>query len=287
MGEKRKCPALGAQLRNSMQVYYPIAQLPVYLRPLTEEENAKIERFAPEVAKGRDHFRLLRIFAANYNELVNTISGSLKVGEMEDAEKIEFDRVLLNLLSSGRAITDHFTKFFASKYGETDRRDELTTYLGRLRKGSWAFAFIEDVRNYIQHEGLPIADYNRGFSGTSVELKMTVDAVKLAKEKKDPRAWWYSKLDASRGTIDFFAMVQEYYLRMTRDLASFLVKVFVPDFVAAHEFFASLANEVRKTVPHGKMIVLTEFESADHKHKFSFVPYPEDVFRELGLSVQH
>jgi hypothetical protein len=51
-------------------------------------------------------------------------------------------------------------------------------------------------------------------------------------------------------------------------------------------FFTKLADEVKKAVPHGKMIVLTEFESTDRKQKFSFVPYPEDVFRELGLSVQ-
>jgi hypothetical protein len=286
MSETRKCPALGAQLPNSMQVYFPTAQLPVYLRPLTNDENAGIERFAPEVAKGRDHFRLFRIFNANYSELINTISRSLRVGEMEDAEKVEFDRVLLNLLSSGRAITDHFTKYFSAKFGDTDRNDELKKYFSRLREESWAVAFIEDVRNFIQHEGLPIVDYNRGFSGTSVELKITVDAARLSSEKKDPRAWKYSKLNAGHGTIDFFAMVQEYYLRMTRDLANFLAKSFVPDFVEAHKFFTRLAAEVKKAVPHGKMIVLTEFESTDRKHKFSFVPYPEDVFRELGLSAQ-
>jgi hypothetical protein len=154
-----------------------------------------------------------------------------------------------------------------------------------LREASWAFAFIEDVRNFIQHEGLPIADYNRKFSGTAVELKLTVNAEKLSAEKKDPRAWRYSNLNASHGTIDFFAMVQEYYLRTTRDLGSFLAKAFVPDFVEANRFFARLATEVKKTVPQGKMIVLTKFGSGGHKHEFSFVPYPEDVFRELGISV--
>lgn len=280
--ETRVCPALGARLPNSMQVYYPTAQLPVYLRALTEEENAAIDRYAPDVAKGMDHFRLFRIFRSNYDELIKTISLSLKVGEMKDVEKIEFDRVLLNLLASGKAITDHFTKYFHSQFGSTEHRDDMRKFIDRLRDGSWAFAFIEDVRNYIQHQGLPIVFYDRGFSGTAVNLKITVDAKALSKES---RAWKYSKLDESRGTLDFFQLVQEYYLRITRDLANFLAKMFVPNFVEAHEFFSRLAAEVKKTVPNGEMIVLTEFVSSNTKHNFSFVRYPEDVYRELGLSI--
>ena len=88
MTETRQCPALGAQLPNGMQVYYPTAQLPVYVRPLTHEEQATIDRLAPEVAKGRDHFQLFRIFVSNYNELINAVSSHLRIGELEDAEQV-------------------------------------------------------------------------------------------------------------------------------------------------------------------------------------------------------
>ena len=82
-----------------MQPYYPTAQIPVYLRALSHEEQANIERFALEIAKVRDHFQLFRIFIPNYSELVKTISSHLVVGDLQDKEKVEFDRVLLNLLS--------------------------------------------------------------------------------------------------------------------------------------------------------------------------------------------
>jgi hypothetical protein len=94
----RECPALGAQLPNSMQPYYPTAQIPVYLRVLNHEEQANIERFAPEIAKARDHFQLFRIFISNYSELVKTISSHLVVGDLQDKEKVEFDRVLLLII---------------------------------------------------------------------------------------------------------------------------------------------------------------------------------------------
>src|SRR5882757_8045143 len=105
-----------------------------------------------------------------------------------------------------------------------------------LREKSWAFAFVEDVRNYIQHQGLPIADYNRSYSSMSVSLKLTIDAAKLSSEKKDPREWCYSKLNARHGTFDFFEKLQEYYLRVTRDLGGFLAKWLVPNLVEAHQF---------------------------------------------------
>jgi hypothetical protein len=288
MTKQYQCPALGAQLQNALQVYYPTAQLPIYLRPLTHEELTTVDRFAPEVAKGRDHFQLFRIFVRNHKDLINTISSQLRVGELSDVEKVELDRVLLNFLASGRAITDHFIKYFDSQFGDSENREELKKYLARLREGSWAFAFIEDVRNYIQHQGLPVADYNRSFSPTSVKLNLTINAEKLCAEKKDPREWWYSKLNPSHGTFDLFDKLQEYYLRVTRDLGNFLAKWFVPNLVEAHKFFSGLAAEVKKKVPNGKMIVLTEFESDEGKgkHSFSFVSYPEDVFRELGLTVR-
>jgi hypothetical protein len=277
-----QCPALGVQPPSSPEaVFFPIAQLPVYIRPLTPTENADLDRFASEVAKAHDHFRLFRIFTSNYQELIRTVSHSFKIGIMEDSEKLEFDRLLLNLLASGTAIRDHFVKYFSSKFGKTEHADELRGFLDRLRAGSWAFAFMEDVRDYIQHQGLPIVFYDRSFSATSIKLKMTVDATKLSEDK---RAWKYSKLSATKGTFDFFELIQEYYLRTKRDLANFLAKWFVPDLVPAHEFFSQLTKEAKEKVPTGRTIILMTFETIGHKHNFSFVPYPEDVFRELGLS---
>ena len=73
---------------------------------------------------------------------------------------------------------------------------------------------------------------------------------------------------------------------MTRDLANFLAKAFVPNFVDAHAFFGKLTAEAKQVVPNGRMVVLTRFFSEQGKHKFSFVEYPEDVYRELGLTMQ-
>jgi hypothetical protein len=104
------------------------------------------------------------------------------VGDLRDKEKVEFDRVLLNLLSSGRAITDHFTRYFDAQFGNTEHSDKLKKFLAMLREKSWAFAFVEDVRDYIQHQGLPIADYNRSYSSMSVRLELTIDAAKLSSD---------------------------------------------------------------------------------------------------------
>jgi hypothetical protein len=279
---ERQCPALGAQLPDAMEPYYPRAQLPVYLRPISDNERKTIQRFLRETGEARDHFRLFRIFGANYDELVKVISqGVLKIGLAPDDERIVFDRVFLNLLASGKAITDHFSKYLTAKFGVQKRR-EFREYLKRLREASWAFAFMEDVRNYVQHQGLPIVDYTRSFSATSVKLSITINAEKLA---VDTRAWPNSKLTAQHGTLEVFDLVSEYYLRISRDLANFLAKWLVPNFVEAHKFFATLAGEVKRAVPNGRVILLEQYVSANHKHSFSFIELPENVFGELGISV--
>src|SRR5438105_6010174 len=61
----------------------------------------------------------------------------------------------------------------------------------------------KDLRNYIQHQGLPVANYSRSFSPTLVRLNLTINAGKLCAEKNDPREWWYSKLNTGHGTFDF------------------------------------------------------------------------------------
>jgi hypothetical protein len=173
--------------------------------------------------------------------------------------------------------------YFGAKFGKSPQRYDLRRFLEDLRKGSRSFAIAEDVRDFVQHQGLPVIDYNRSFSGTSVKLSMTLNAPELSKHA---RAWRYSKLNPDDGTIDFFNVLTGYYLRMTRDLGNFLAKRFAPDFQEAHHFFSGLAAEVRRQVPRARMIVLTRFRSAENKHNFSFVEYPEDVYRQLGVTVK-
>ncbi len=72
-------------------------------------------------------------------------------------------------------------------------------------------------------------------------------------------------------------ILQEYYLRVTRNPGNFIAELFVPNLAEAQAFFTELAAEIRAAVPSGKMIILMKSDSDGGSHSFSFIEYPEDV----------
>jgi hypothetical protein len=71
---------------------------------------------------------------------------------------------------------------------------------------------------------------------------------------------------------------------MTRDLLAFLTKWLAPHYKDAHDFLAALAAEAKDRFPNGRLVILTQFDTAGEKHTIKFFQPPEDVFRELGIN---
>jgi hypothetical protein len=54
----------------------------------------------------------------------------------------------------------------------TSAEDALNDYIKKCEDQSWAFAFYQDLRNFVQHCGLPTGKFSRTASRHSVNLEL-------------------------------------------------------------------------------------------------------------------
>ena len=178
------------------------------LRALTEEEHRLYTDFLSITVKARNRFRMFKLLELNYRAWDTLIKALLRPETLHEDEMLELDRMLLNFLTSARALLDHFTQYYVQTHRGTPQEDKFRDYLETVIIKDWAFAFFQDFRNFIQHCGLGVCNYSKHVGHRSVELKVEADAVWLLQHYN---RWACSKLQISHGKLDLITLVQEYY----------------------------------------------------------------------------
>jgi hypothetical protein len=252
------------------------------VRELTPDEIADHERLTKVAVIARDKFKLFRIFRRNFEEWDNYITTLLQRKRFPD-ENLEADRLMMNMLASGRALVDHFRQYFSRVHRGSAQEADFKAFVGRLVAKSWAFGFFQDYRNYAQHSGLPIGTFNKTVGLSSIKLTIQVDAEFLLKSSN---RWEYSKLKKEDGRLDLIDLSRRYYIRLTRDFGTFVAKAFSPHLLEAHEFFKKLSGEVASTTSPNHVFWLVEPIKHGRKGKKNITGRlpPSDLFGELGIT---
>lgn len=78
----------------------------------------------------------------------------------DDSEKLNTNRYLLNYLFSFRTYIDHLGTFIKREYGKGSKEiEEFKALTGKLYDENFAYRFFYKLRNYAQHCGLPIDNF--------------------------------------------------------------------------------------------------------------------------------
>lgn len=137
---------------------------------LSIDEFESIQRNISELELYRIHEELHSIFIVNFLELSrylrDTVNELCKTAEIALRNSMpehrliyrNANRLLFNLLSSGRALIDHQETFLKRKYGKESQ--EFHTYRFTTNKvfdSVFEYRFMYKIRNYAQHCGFPIS----------------------------------------------------------------------------------------------------------------------------------
>jgi hypothetical protein len=253
------------------------------IRSLTADELAANEKYKPIVATARNRFRLFRYFHRSYTDWEKAIQSHLRPGSFGVEEQHELDRLMFNLLTMGRALIDHFRQYYIQTFRHTAKEEDFKTFIALLETQSWAVAFFHDHRNYVQHCGLPITDYSKRMTHNSVVLSIEADAVYLSKVYDK---WERSNLNGKQGKIDLIQLCEEYHVRLLQDFGTFIAKAFAHEFADAHNFYASLANEVWKKFPSSKIAIISSKEVRADELDLELIELPHNLLAELGIRHQ-
>ena len=254
------------------------------VRKLTEEEVAKNTRFAPIYKEAENRLKLFKILGLNYEAWAKFTDALLSAEPDTPDDLLTADQLLFNFLASAYGITEHFKVSFRQRFKKDPvKMQEYADFLDRLCAGSWATAFFFDFRNYVQHSGLPVGNFQKHRSRTKVEITIEQDAVELLKDYKD---WKRSKLEPSHGKLDLVELSRDYYLYLKRDYASYVAKTFYPELVEIQEFYSGLSDEATKGEAGKRMVFILKAEEAGNKLDLKTSEPPNDPMKEIGILVE-
>lgn len=123
MSEKRPILA-GLKTQPKMQIHK--------VRELTEEEVNRSDEFMAVAAEARNRFRLFQILHLNYESWHSFTKSLLRPEDLGADETIELDRLMLNFLTSARALIDHFRQYYVRTYRNTVQETALAGLLNKL-----------------------------------------------------------------------------------------------------------------------------------------------------------
>jgi hypothetical protein len=254
------------------------------IRELSEEEQNKLAAYTKLAASARNRFKLFTILKRNYSEWWKYTRSLLSPGDdLEPDEMLELDRLMLNFLSSAKSVLDHFKQEWIQAFRKTDKEEDFMKFLKRLEDGCWAFAFFQDLRNFTQHCGLPVGNYSRNTTTSSVTLAIQADSDWLIDHYS---RWEKSKLTKAHGRLDLLDLCREYFIRLQQDFGNFVATAFAPNLLEAHNFLAGLANEATKDHPDGIYRIITQLDARPDGLNFQFTTPPSDLLGALGIVVR-
>ena len=256
------------------------------LRALTKDEHRHYKEFLAITVKARNRFRMFKLLELNYRAWNSLIKALLRPETLHDDEMLELDRMLLNFLTTARALLDHFTQYYVQTYQGTSEENKFGDHLELLGTKNWAFGFFQDFRNFVQHCGLGVCNYSKHVGHRSVELKIEADADWLLHHYN---GWACCKLQHSHGKLDLITLTQDYYHMLMHSVGPFLARAFFPKLVEAHNFFAIIGKEVNDAAPGHKAVLITDAKllTPDGKKiNLQMTELQTDVFAHIGIKVE-
>jgi hypothetical protein len=135
------------------------------IRQLTKEEYQENVARINELTKFSLNDQLFNIVELNYEEIIISMNGYLdrynqspRANMLDEMPAIYLDmnRLLLNMLSSVRTYLDHTETRFNRTYGKLSAEFKLfKDQTSTAYDGEFAYRFLEKLRNFAQHCGLP------------------------------------------------------------------------------------------------------------------------------------
>jgi hypothetical protein len=166
---------------------------------ITQEQYENFQNAIAEIHELEHIKRLFEITFLNKNDFVDTYNRDVKkliesswtlAGDRKkyNQHHLNFNRLFLNYLSSIRSFIDHNQTLITRKFGkDSEEIAEFKKICKYYYDNFFCYRFFYKLRNYSQHCGLPLKDFNlstnRHENGSySAEAEMTFDSVLLLEE---------------------------------------------------------------------------------------------------------
>lgn len=194
---------------------------------------------------------------------IPTIFDRMKLDEL----KIESNRKLLNYLSSFKTLLDHI-------FGILDDEKEIKfkKFTNYLYDENFSYRFLARLRDFAQHKGLPITNFESDFSTSLVYIFLMIDSNYLLNSYKK---WNTVRKDLEKyNKIDAISIVTDHY-KLLDQIYKFLFQLYEDDLKKSVFYIEDIINKFKGDY---RLILLKE---NDNSNETKMEYFPIKVIEEV------
>ncbi|HTX89785.1 MAG TPA: hypothetical protein VMC09_01095, partial [Anaerolineales bacterium] len=238
------------------------------IRRIDNSEFLRFEAAVGQIADFTIHHALLEICEANFSELMlcyenaqERFRNTHQIDETINDEILnEINRLLINYLSSFRTMIDHYqTRCTRLDRGGSQYLGTFKVSTANIYDASFSYRFIYQLRNYVQHCGLPVgcvgAEVYKNEAGDTVaQLSVYFDRDSLLTRFNK---WGKIKneLEAQPARIEISVHLVEFHQRVL-ELYRALVQMELDIVNGARLYLSGLVSEVHSQLPGARPLIV-------------------------------
>ncbi|MGD1087091.1 MAG: hypothetical protein ABSA47_20330 [Verrucomicrobiota bacterium] len=261
-----------------------------HIRDLDTSEFAQFTKDHEDFLRMLERYSLLHIVDQNFNQIESFVKSVERPAGFNPSHVVtELNNRFMNYLSAGYALREHLGTWLKRDFPRDSehvvRYPQVLTF---MEKTSFEYAFVQDLRNFVQHCGFPIgvASLNQDIGGTTLRIGYYRDA--LLSLYKD---WKKSHLCArTEKDFDLLNIVREAHNVTTKHFSGIIYLAYCRDLPAIDSRFTGFQKEAADIYPTAVARIVLSVRPSREGGKLSedggtvtWQDVPRDSFRLLGL----
>jgi hypothetical protein len=256
------------------------------VRPLTEDELAKLNVMKTLNRLAAPIMQMFGMLTLNHAELKEFAAELECPTHGFKDPSMQLNRHVLNYLASANALLGHFGVTFKQRCREVGNPDgAFDAFVRKLKDENDVFEFFCEFRNHALHVGLPVGNitYTKHIEqGHSIAIFHKASQL----SEYGSRALKQCRLLKSIERIELLPRLDLFHKVFMDDVFGFIMECLLPGLKPASVFHRGLTAEVKALGAEYKPMVMIGREKKGREFKWQFEQLPEDVFKELGISVR-
>ncbi len=255
------------------------------LKDISDEEYLLYEQSKGVIDETQHLMDLFLIHKLNFQELIDfqtqdineILRGSddlMNIGnEKYTFLKIEINRLLFNYLSSFRMFTDHCGRKIKHRFGKNSQ--EYTDYkllTNKLYDNVFAYRFICELRDYCQHSGIAITDFQLKNQTEFIEVAFHFERDYLLRDKKW-KPFVKKDLEKMEGKININPILNT-HLSTVKKLLEEIHSLYETKFMNALNSLNGFTKSHRKK---RELVIISESNKTEYGMQISIDKFPFEL----------
>jgi len=256
------------------------------VRPLTGADLSQLDAGETVYRLAAPVMQMFGILTLNHTALTEFAGELEHPGAGFKDPSMQLNRHVLNYLASANALLGHFGVTFKQRCREVGNpHDGFDEFCRKLKSENDVFEFFCEFRNHALHVGLPVGNISVAQhlqKGRSIAITHKTSSL-LRNGSRDLKR---CRLLSSVDEIELIPQINLFHDVFMQKVFKFIIDCLLPGLEPASRFHSRLTAEVKALDSELRPVIMTGRTKHGDEFSWTFEWLPEDVFQDLGISIE-